>query len=463
MKRELGKYINEKLGDFDIFDKKDSVETKYYSKLAIKITGIYLFFGLAWIIISDTLVGALVTDRFLLMNISIIKGWLYVVITGALIYFLVSSAMKKISKTVFALHNEVAEQKKREAEILFLSYHDLLTGLHNRRYFEEEIKKYENERNLPVTAILWDVNGLKIVNDVFGHFAGDELLKRFADELSSVFKTDSILARWGGDEFAVLLPNISANEAGDKCKEVIASIESHNQKSLPASISWGMATKILCEDTIVNTLKHAEDMLYRNKLTQIDSSRHNIIESIKKTLYEKDIETEEHAERLKDLSEKLGKLVGISKSEEKELEIYASLHDIGKIAISDSILNKKGKLNPDEWEKMKKHTEVGYRIVKSVPELAGVAEYILTHHERWDGGGYPKGISGTDIPQLSRIVSIVDAFDAMTNNRPYKKAMSIEEAIVEIKENAGKQFDPEMAMLFIDEVLNKKMEAKDDL
>jgi HD-GYP domain-containing protein (c-di-GMP phosphodiesterase class II) len=126
------------------------------------------------------------------------------------------------------------------------------------------------------------------------------------------------------------------------------------------------------------------------------------------------------------------------------------LHDIGKIGIDNSILNKPGKLSKNEWEIMKKHSEIGYRIAMSSPELEPIAEYILAHHERWDGNGYPQGLKGEEIPLLSRILAVVDSYDAMTEDRVYRKAMTHQAAIEEIKKNAGTQFDPNIAQIFID-------------
>jgi HD-GYP domain-containing protein (c-di-GMP phosphodiesterase class II) len=166
-------------------------------------------------------------------------------------------------------------------------------------------------------------------------------------------------------------------------------------------------------------------------------------------MYAKSQETEEHAERIKNLAQMVGKEIGLPQEKLDELALLATLHDIGKVGIDEKILNKPGKLSKEEWKEMKKHPEIGYRIAMASPELMTVAEYILAHHERWDGKGYPRGLKGEEIPLLARIIAITDAYDAMMSDRPYRKAISKEEALAEIKANAGTQFDPKFAEFFV--------------
>jgi len=161
-------------------------------------------------------------------------------------------------------------------------------------------------------------------------------------------------------------------------------------------------------------------------------------------------ETEEHSERMIELSEKLGKKLGLSGSEINKLSLLASLHDIGKTSISEEILNKPGSLSEEEREIIQEHPERGYRIATATEEFSIIAREILCHHERWDGKGYPNQLKGKDIPYLSRIISIIDAYDVMTNERPYSKAISKEKALQEIQLEAGSQFDPELVAEFLE-------------
>ena len=198
--------------------------------------------------------------------------------------------------------------------------------------------------------------------------------------------------------------------------------------------------------------------MYRRKLLEQKSPHNDYLTYIKTTMLEKSNETEEHEERLVKLSKKLGEKMGLSEDEQDELELVAMLHDIGKISVDKKILTKTEKLTEEEWGEIKKHPEVGYRIANATSGLSHIAEYILCHHEHWDGTGYPLGLSGTDIPLLSRIITIVDSYDAMTQDRAYRKALSREVAIKEILDHKGTQFDPVIADLFVDQVLQKEDE-----
>ena len=208
------------------------------------------------------------------------------------------------------------------------------------------------------------------------------------------------------------------------------------------SIALGAALKTDISQSIEEIYKLAEDRMYNNKLVESKSIRSSIIASLKKTLEERTHETEAHARRMSEISMNVGRMMCLHDNELDELSLLAMLHDIGKIAIPDSILGKPGKLSEEEWSIMKGHCEIGYRIAVASPELAHIADLILSHHERWDGTGYPQGLRGEEIPLLSRLISVVDAYDAMTNDRPYHSAVASEAALAELKRCSGTQFDP---------------------
>jgi diguanylate cyclase (GGDEF)-like protein len=302
-----------------------------------------------------------------------------------------------------------------------------------------------------------DLNGLKLINDAFGHEEGDKLLIEVANMLKMCCRSDDITARIGGDEFCILLPQTDSQKAQSIVERIKKTSEEYmnstRRETYHASIALGYATKQKIEEPIDKVFRIAEEYMYRRKLLEYKSIHSSIISSIKTTMFEKSYETEAHAERLAELSKKLGEAIGLDDKEITELELLSTLHDIGKISIDDSILSKSGKLTEKEWFEIKKHPEVGYRITQASPELKNISEYILSHHERWDGNGYPQGLSGDNIPLLSRILAVVDSYDAMTQDRVYRKAMTKKDAIEEIRKNAGTQFDPEIAVIFIEKVL----------
>jgi diguanylate cyclase (GGDEF)-like protein/PAS domain S-box-containing protein len=351
---------------------------------------------------------------------------------------------------------DISIQKEREEQILYLTYHDVLTGVYNRRFFEEEKKRLDESDFIPLSIIVGDINGLKLINDALGHNEGDKLIRIIAEIILSCCDNGEIVARIGGDEFGILLPNTGADQVYKKMKQIEKACSEYRGKKKDdpyhTSISLGCATRNSMDESIIDTIKLAEDYMYRDKLLQSRSLHSSIISSMKTTLFEKSQETEEHAQRMIKLSRTIGKEMNLKDEQLNELELLSTLHDIGKIGIPDAILKKPGKLTDEEWIEMKKHPSIGHRIAKSSHELASIAEYILYHHERWDGKGYPNGLKGEEIPLLSRILAVVDAYDAMTEDRSYRKAMTKEAAIEEIKNNMGKQFDPTIAQIFIDKI-----------
>jgi diguanylate cyclase (GGDEF)-like protein/PAS domain S-box-containing protein len=354
---------------------------------------------------------------------------------------------------------DVTQRKKAEEKIKHMSFHDYLTGIYNRAFFEEELKRLDSGRQLPLSVIIGDVNGLKIVNDAFGHKRGDELLGKIASVLTKTFRKEDIVARWGGDEYSIILPETNLKKALKILDRVKVNLEKESARTLPLSISFGVATKTNKVQNITDIIKEAEDKMYRHKLIEGQSTHSAIISSLEKALEERDYETKEHVRRMKEMATGLGREMELPDEKIDELTLLAALHDIGKISIADSIILKPRSLNEEEWNAVKKHPQVGYRIAESSSDLAPIAKGILYHHERWDGKGYPKGLKGEDIPLISRIIAIVDSYDAMTNDRPYRNAFSKEEAMEEIRKCSGTQFDPKLAKMFIDIVSKEQVYA----
>lgn len=344
---------------------------------------------------------------------------------------------------------DVTIRKKTEKKLQYLSFHDSLTGLYNRAYFQEELERLNHKRQLPISYIIGDVNGLKLVNDALGHHAGDKLLINVANLLKKFFRTEDVVARWGGDEFGIILPKttvIVVEKILERIKEACS--KEYYLKNIPISISFGIFTKLDESLNVEAALKEAEGNMYKSKLLEKRSISSSVIASLERIMYEKSYETEEHSKRLVSLSIKLGKSIHFSESMLNDLTVFAALHDIGKIAIPEAILLKKGKLTEKEWAIVKRHSEIGYNIACTAPQLIHIAEDILCHHEWWDGCGYPQGLKREKIPIFSRIVSIVDSYDVMINGRPYKPALSKDEAIKELIKCSGTKYDPRLVKIF---------------
>jgi diguanylate cyclase len=355
---------------------------------------------------------------------------------------------------------DITMQKDRDRQIIYLSYHDQLTGLYNRRFYEEELNRLDTERNLPISIVMGDVNGLKLVNDSFGHAMGDELLKKAADVIRRGCRADDIVARLGGDEFVVLLPNTTHQEAESFLKRIADLSEKEKVCSLDVSISFGCRTKYGKEESIQDVFKSAEDHMYRNKLSESSGMRSRTIGLIMNALYEKYNREQLHSIRVSELCAVISSRMHFGDEYVAQVRMAGLLHDIGKIEIDGLILNKPVALNPDEWEEMKRHPEIGYRILSSVNEFMPIADFVLEHQERWDGKGYPRGLAGERISLQARIIAVADSYDAMTTNRTYGRALSEGEAVDEMERCSGTQFDPSVVKALTEIIREKGLQPE---
>ena len=357
------------------------------------------------------------------------------------------------------IFSDVTVMKNAEETIRRQAYTDSMTSVYNRTYFEEAmLKMYGMMSELkPLTIIAIDIDGLKITNDTFGHNIGDELLKKVAEIISKVFKANAVISRVGGDEFCIILPGTDYDMAQEKTELLVKATEEVNRQNpvVPISMSIGVATS--CEedhDDIYNIYRRADDDMYRYKISQTSSEKSKVIDMLLTALSERDYVSQGHVERLAELCQLMGNALDLHDTQKRNLVLLSKVHDLGKIGIPDEILNKPGRLTPKEYERMKQHVKIGYNIASRSKELVTIAPLILHHHEHWNGGGYPDSLKEEEIPLECRILGIIDAFDAMTNDRPYHKGISKEEAILEIKRCSGKQFDPYITAKFT-EIVSK--------
>lgn len=354
---------------------------------------------------------------------------------------------------VVLVFRDYTEKKEKQERILYLSYHDQLTGLFNRRYFEEELSRLDTERNLPFSIAMIDVNGLKLTNDAFGHLKGDELLKCIAAIIKKECRADDIVARIGGDEFVVLLPKTTSVEAEHILNRIYQNVAEEPFDSIVMSVSIGWDTKTSIDQNIMEIFVKSEENMYRKKLSESQSMRNLTIQVILKALNDKSSQEKHHADRVSYFCKKIGEAMKLDHALLDETETAGLMHDIGKITIHENVLNKPGLLTPEEYEEIKRHSESSYHILKSVDAYAYLAEHALYHHERWDGQGYPKGLKENEIPLISRIIAVAEAYESMTTNRPYKEMMTQDEALAELRRCAGTQFDPAIVAICTPELL----------
>jgi len=361
---------------------------------------------------------------------------------------------------VVLVFRDVTLIKQRQAEIEYASYHDPLTGIYNYRYYEKQIKLLKTEENLPISIIMGDINGLKLINDSLGHAVGDELLIRAAQVIKSTCRPSDVVVRIGGDEFVILLPKTETHEVEKIVKDIKEAIKQETIESISLSISLGYETITSVDEDAQLTLTRAENHMYRHKISENLSPRSKTIDIIMNSLFEKNPREMAHSQRVSDLSVALATALGWSEDKINELRTSALMHDIGKIGIAESILNKPGKLNDEEWKTIMSHPEIGFRILNTCNEFSEIARYVLEHHEKWNGSGYPRGLKGEAISIQGRILAIADAFDAITSVRTYRATRTTNEAIEELRKYAGIQFDPGLVDFFIEHVLSLRQFSK---
>jgi diguanylate cyclase (GGDEF)-like protein len=362
---------------------------------------------------------------------------------------LTSEIVWKGKKAWLASLRDITDRINQEEKIKYIGLHDNLTGVYNRAYFDEEIKRFDTQRKLPISLIMVDINNLKLINDALGHVTGDLMIIETANILKKHARGEDFIARYGGDEFIIFLPETDEDDAESIIKRILNNLQNKKTVSVPLSISTGCATKNDTSQEITGVLRLADKRMYSDKLQKKCKNSEEMLIYMKKRLRERDDMNIKHCKRLMQMVRNFAEYINLPEPAQKSLENVARLHDIGKIVLPKEVIQKKEKLTEKELENAREYPEVGHRILSSLYGYKHIADDILHQHEKWDGTGYPYGLRGEDIPVNSRIISILNTYDILSNGCPYKGKMSFTDSLREVRKNTGKQFDPVLADKFI--------------
>jgi diguanylate cyclase (GGDEF)-like protein/putative nucleotidyltransferase with HDIG domain len=354
---------------------------------------------------------------------------------------------------------DVTDSIRKQEEIMRMSATDYLTGLYNRRYYSEALDQQNKAQAYPLGIMMIDMNGLKVINDAYGHMAGDDAIVKIAQILSTSVQAQDVVARIGGDEFSIMCPNTSKTAMDGLIKHILGQVKKTKVQGIQLSISIGYDLKTSERTELRESMNIAENMMYRMKLVEGKQARIKAVESILNTLISRYVHEKTHSQKVSRLAKALGKAMDLDDYSIQKLEMAGLYHDIGKIGVPSDIILAPRKLTEAEFDMIKAHTRYGYQILRSADEFANIADEALYHHERYDGSGYPDGLKGDDIPLFSRIIAIADAFAAMTTEKPYQAKKSLEDAIQELKAGANHQFDPEIVAVFLEKVLSQEMDG----
>ena len=364
---------------------------------------------------------------------------------------------KSDTEEILIMIRNMTDRIALERRLIELAERDSLTKLYNRRSFEEKMNAYNGMDLSNVCLVSVDVNGLKFINDTLGHLSGDRMIIAAAEIIRDIFGECGHVARIGGDEFGVILVGLDEGRIEAMLRQLMHKVEQYKlvNKSENLSLSYGYSHHACGAVNMELMFQEADNNMYQNKLLKKESVRSTFVSSFMKALEVKDYVVEGHVSRMEEIAKLIGEALSLHRDRMDKLILLTKFHDIGKIGIPDSILKKTAPLTEAEWKVMRTHSSIGERIALEAADIKDIAHLILKHHERWDGLGYPLGLKGEEIPVECRILAIADAYDAMTNDRPYRLAMPCDKAVGEIHRCSGSQFEPSLVSVFLNVVREK--------
>lgn len=365
------------------------------------------------------------------------------------IYISIYASIFGKEQTVVVTIVDVTEQNAFQQELDYRAKYDVSTDVYNREHFSKRLMNMDISDNYPLGLLLVDIDGLKLINDAFGIEKGNEAIKELAQLIKKTISDANMIGRLGGDDFAVALPRTSQEIIDETITKLKKNAQAIKIGKTSLTVTIGSFIKYNNEIDTLSLFKAAEDNMYKRKLITRKSTRNHAIEAILKTLTQKYEQEKIHSDRVSRYCKGIGTILKMRSSDIEDLQIAGQFHDIGKITIPDNILHKPSKLTQQEYEVIKNHSKAGYDILRETDSYAAFAEAVLHHHEHYDGSGYPQGLKGEEIPLNARIIAVADAYEAMTSTRPYRQAMSQEEAIEELKKYSGTQFDPKIVNAFL--------------
>jgi diguanylate cyclase (GGDEF)-like protein/PAS domain S-box-containing protein len=384
-------------------------------------------------------------------------SWIWVAARGKIVTYDTKGKPVRITGTV----SDVSIRRERESQLRYLSFHDQLTGLYNRTYFENEMTRLQKSRDFPISIICCDVDGLKLINDTLGHHHGDLLLQTCAQTLQACFRDSDILTRIGGDEFVALLPRTGPDDGRaivERINRAVAEHRTGHPEQPPVNISLGLGTAMDANAFLEETFKQADDQMYHSKLGSKDRIRSVLITYFMDQLNQLHALSQKRIQWIETICTDMGRKAGLTSYQISKLTMLVRVHDLGMISAPEHIVRSSPSqtLSEEDREILRHHTYKGQSIALTCKDLEDVADLIFLHHEQWDGKGYPLGLSGRDIPIECRIMDIVKSFDALTNPHLKGTALSESEALEEIKKSSGSRFDPQLVHLFLQILSTRK-------